>query len=148
MLARYKEASIPPALWLEQSLLAFRESLLDLCQPNRAPTHQPLERTTPHTNTIPTSDSNSNVSQSSLAQAASTKQILDNFNKLMTSCVVLRIENFTLYRVTTSGKKEMPKEFISGESEWRSKLYQFWQPMRMAVDSSDSLNKAMNMNSR
>lgn len=66
----------------------------------------------------------------------------------MTSCVVLRIENFTLYRVTTSGKKEMPKEFISGESEWRSKLYQFWQPMRMAVDSSDSLNKAMNMNSR
>lgn len=44
--------------------------------------------------------------------AAQTKQIIDN---LMTSCVVLRIENFTLYRVTTSGKKQMPKEFISGK---------------------------------
>lgn len=118
MCHRYKEASIPPALWLEQSLLAFRENLLDHCQPNRAPTHQPLERTSPQTGAttnIPASDSNSNVSQSSIAQATANKQILDNFNKLMTSCVVLRIENFTLYRVTTSGKKEMPKEFISGE---------------------------------
>lgn len=122
-LSRYKEASIPPALWLEQSLLAFRESLLDLCQPNRAPTHQPLERTSPQATNMPASDSNSNMNQSSLAQAAATKQILDNFNKLMTSCVVLRIENFTLYRVTTSGKKEMPKEFISGELSGEFRLF-------------------------
>lgn len=91
----------------------FRESLLDLYQPNRASAHAPLERSPQ--NTMPMSDSNSNMNQSSLAQAASTKQILDNLNKLMTSCVVLRIENFTLYRVTTSGKKNMPKEFISGK---------------------------------
>lgn len=104
---------MPPALWLEQSLNVFRESLLDLYQPNRASAHAPLERSPQ--NTMPSSDSNSNMNQSSLAQAASTKQILDNLNKLMTSCVVLRIENFTLYRVTTSGKKHMPKEFISGK---------------------------------
>lgn len=109
---KYKEASVPPALWLDQSLKSFRESLLDLCQPNRSATHSPLERT-PVTQS---SDNNSNIGiASSAAQAASTKQILDNLHKLMTSCVVLRIENFTLYRVSTAGKKQMPKEFISGK---------------------------------
>lgn len=108
--SRYKEAAVPPALWLESSLNTFRESLLDLCQPNRMPAHPPLERSSPQHNSGHTNDN-----KSSAAQAASTKQILDNFNKLMTACVVLRIENFTLYRVTTSGKKQMPKEFISGK---------------------------------
>lgn len=115
---RYKEAAVPPALWLEQSLNKFRESLLDLCQPNRAPTHAPLERSSPQhaSTTLPNSDSNSNMSNStSAAQAASVKQILDNLSKLMTSCVVLRIENFTLHRVTTAGKKQIRKEFISGK---------------------------------
>lgn len=110
---RYKEAAVPPALWLNSSLNAFRESLLDLCQPNRAPPHHPpLERSSPQHTT--SNDSFANLNKPSAAQAASTKQILDNFNKLMTACVVLRIENFMLYRVTTSGKKSMPKEFISG----------------------------------
>lgn len=118
---RYKEAAVPCALWLEQSLNAFRESLLDLCQPNRASAHPPLERSTaPQQNAGPSlNDTSSNAPRSSAsaaAQAASTKQILDNFNKLMSACVVLRIENFMLYRVTTSGKKSMPKEFISGEN--------------------------------
>ncbi|XP_055295755.1 bridge-like lipid transfer protein family member 3B isoform X2 [Sitodiplosis mosellana] len=112
---KYKEAAVPPALWLEQSLNAFRESLLNLCQPNRPPTHAPLERTSPQ-NTA-SNESFTNMNKPSAAQAASTKQILDNFNKLMTACVVLRIENFMLYRVTTSGKKSMPKEFISGDRE-------------------------------
>lgn len=40
---KYREANVPPALWLEQSLNAFREALLTLSQPNRT-THAPLER--------------------------------------------------------------------------------------------------------
>lgn len=111
---RYKEAAVPPALWLEHSLNSFRESLLDLCQPNRVSAHPPLERSSPQNPGSPINDNHSNSSKSNAAQAASTKQILDNFNKLMSACVVLRIENFMLYRVTTSGKKQMPKEFISG----------------------------------
>lgn len=111
---RYKEAAVPPALWLEQSLNSFRESLLDLCQPNRVPAHAPLERSSPQNPGSPSNDSHFGSPKSNAAQAASTKQILDNFNKLMSACVVLRIENFMLYRVTTSGKKQMPKEFISG----------------------------------
>lgn len=63
-----------------------------------------------------------NVAMSSSAAASPTHSdssptkriVLDHFNKLMTSCVILRIEDFTLYRVTTAVKKQMPKEFIAG----------------------------------
>ena len=111
---KYKEASVPPAMWLEQSLNNFKESLLTLSNPNRPPTHAPLERT-PN----PMNGSQSGASTPTQAQQMSSpmrKHVLDNFSKLMTTCVILRIEDFTLYRVTTSGKKQMPKEFISGES--------------------------------
>lgn len=40
---------------------------------------------------------------------------MESLNRLMTACVVVRIEDFTLYRVTTSGRKQMPKEFVSCE---------------------------------
>ncbi|KAJ8969015.1 hypothetical protein NQ317_007376 [Molorchus minor] len=33
----------------------------------------------------------------------------------MTTCVILRIDDFTLYKVTTSGKKQALKEFICGD---------------------------------
>lgn len=95
---------------------AFRESVLNLCQPNRTPPHAPLERSPQQSQ-----QQNDNISfnnGSSAAQAASKKQILDNLNKLMTSCVILRIEDFTLFRVTTSGKKQMPKELISGKLQF------------------------------
>lgn len=114
--AKYKEASVPPALWLEQSLNAFKESLLTLGNPNRPPNHAPLERT--GNGQQPTSTPSTPTSQSSQTGATSAsplkKQVLENFSKLMTSCVILRIEDFTLFRVTTSGKKQMPKEFVSG----------------------------------
>jgi hypothetical protein len=106
---KYKEASVPPAMWLEQSLNNFKESLLTLSNPNRPPNHAPLERTPPQPSPgTPTLNS-------SQAFSPMKKHVLDNFAKLMTSCVILRIEDFTLYRVTTSGKKAMPKEFVSGK---------------------------------
>lgn len=145
--SRYKEAAVPPALWLEQSLNAFRESLLDLCQPNRPPSHAPLERSSPQ---HPTQNGNfTNSNKPSAAQAASTKQILDNFNKLMTACVVLRIENFMLYRVTTSGKKSMPKEFISGtQSAFHSIFHHIFSPnLRTMFDDQIKINSFFNTKS-
>lgn len=41
--------------------------------------------------------------------------VISQLAKLMTSCVILRIEDFTLYRVTTPKRKQMPKDFISGK---------------------------------
>lgn len=49
------------------------------------------------------------------ASSPQRRRLAESFSKLMTACVVLRIEDFTLYRVTTSGKKQMPKEFVSCE---------------------------------
>ncbi|XP_055713176.1 bridge-like lipid transfer protein family member 3B isoform X2 [Phlebotomus papatasi] len=105
---KYKEASTPTALWLEQSINQFRESLLDLYQPNRPSSHAPLERTS----NTPGSRESVSIQESPIK-----KQVLDNLSKLMSACVILRIEDFTLYRVTTSGKKQMPKEFVSGDKD-------------------------------
>uniref|UniRef100_A0A8D8FPC2 UHRF1-binding protein 1-like n=2 Tax=Culex pipiens TaxID=7175 RepID=A0A8D8FPC2_CULPI len=136
---KYKEATVPPALWLEQSLNAFRESILNLTQPNRPPSHPSLERTTnlgqQQTTTLKTPSASASASGSqststntavntpntpgSLSAAASPikKHVMDNLSKLMCSCVIMKVEEFTLYRVTTSGNKQMPKEFISGDRD-------------------------------
>lgn len=42
------------------------------------------------------------------------KYVLDQLAKLMTTCIVLRINDFTFYQVTTSKRKAMPKEFVAG----------------------------------
>ncbi|XP_058981537.1 bridge-like lipid transfer protein family member 3B isoform X3 [Musca domestica] len=162
--AKYKEASSSPALWLKESLNAFREAVLNLSQPNRPSTHAPLERSTPNSpialnvsnlanlypskqqqqqqaTTTSTGSStptqfNSNPgsaagsagsgpgsagSSSQHSQSYQQKSILDNLAKLMSSCVILRIEDFQLYRVTTSGKKQMPKEFISAQHKRKTR---------------------------
>lgn len=108
---KYK-ASVPPAMWLEQSLNNFKETLLTLSNPNRAPTHAPLERTP---NPLNGNQSGASTPTQTPMPSPMRKHVLDNISKLMTSCVIVRMEDFTLYRVTTSGKKQMPKEFISGK---------------------------------
>ncbi|XP_014762165.2 UHRF1-binding protein 1 isoform X3 [Drosophila ananassae] len=148
--AKYKEASVAPALWLKESLNAFREAVLSLSQPNRPATHAPLERSAPASpimlnasmlgsqhgagnysngSSTPTAvggaggsgggsfGSGTASANSQLSQAAQQRSTLENLAKLMSSCVILRIEDFTLYRVTTSGKKAMPKEFVSGDKD-------------------------------
>ncbi|XP_052893682.1 bridge-like lipid transfer protein family member 3B [Anopheles moucheti] len=142
---KYREASIPPALWLEQSLNTFREAILNLSQPNRPPQHASLERTTnfgqqpaapaspapmghqrgastagvngtnqPPAQSVPGTP-NSGSSHSTVSPMK--KHVLDNLAKLMCACVVMKIEEFTLYRVTTSGNKQMPKEFVAADRD-------------------------------
>lgn len=40
--------------------------------------------------------------------------VLEQLAKLMTTCIIIRIDDFTLYKVTTTSRNPMPKEFISG----------------------------------
>ncbi|ALC39333.1 CG34126 [Drosophila busckii] len=140
--AKYKEASVAPALWLKESLNAFREAVLNLSQPNRPAMHAPLERSQPASpimlnaamlgsngSSTPTAlgaagsgynsagGSGTASASSQHTQATQQRSTLDNLAKLMSACVILRIEDFTLYRVTTSGKKQMPKEFVSGDKD-------------------------------
>ncbi|XP_049283262.1 UHRF1-binding protein 1-like isoform X2 [Anopheles funestus] len=142
---KYREASIPPAFWLKQSLNTFRETILNLSQPNRPPQHASLERTTnlgqqqatpaspapmghqrgastagtngtnqPATQSVPGTPT-SGSSHSTVSPMK--KHVLDNLAKLMCACVVMKIEEFTLYRVTTSGNKQMPKEFVAAQNK-------------------------------
>lgn len=118
---RYKEGSTPPAMWLEQSLNQFRETLLNYYQPNRATGHAPLERINNISNQAgresgaSTPSSSSTATGSTIASSPTRKSLLESLGKLMSACVVLKIEDFTVHRVTTADKKQMPKELISGE---------------------------------
>lgn len=135
---KYKEASIPPALWLEQSLNAFREAILNLIRPNQRVSHIRLGRTTNFGQQQQQQQQDMPKSATSGSQSTSTstavntpntpgslsaedspvkKHVLDNLAKLMCSCVIMKVEEFTLYRVTTSGNKQMPKEFIAGDRD-------------------------------
>lgn len=40
--------------------------------------------------------------------------VLDQLAKLMTTCIIIRIDDFTLYKVTTTSRNPIPKEFIAG----------------------------------
>lgn len=86
-----------------------------------------LSRTTPNQQHPVNPNISSNLPPSvpgTPSQSSPAKQIIaNNLAKLMTSCIILRIEDFTLYRVTTSGKKQMPKEFIAGNMSYRFNLF-------------------------
>lgn len=40
--------------------------------------------------------------------------VLEQLAKLMTTCIIIRIDDFTLYKVTTTSRNPLPKEFITG----------------------------------
>lgn len=110
--AQYRNPSIPHAQWLEQSLNSFRTRFFDLLERNKAQ-HTPLSRA----NKIPSQQGDS--PQSPEAKKAQSPTQVKNYvakqlAKLMTTCVIIRIEDFALYKVTTSGKKQALREFIAG----------------------------------
>ncbi|MPC73005.1 hypothetical protein E2C01_067321 [Portunus trituberculatus] len=41
--------------------------------------------------------------------------VATQLKKLMSSCCVLRVNDFCVYRVSTSKRKQTPKEFVSGK---------------------------------
>lgn len=41
--------------------------------------------------------------------------VLEQLAKLMTTCIVIRVDDFTLYKVTTASRKPVPKEFVLGK---------------------------------
>lgn len=106
--ARYKESGdAVPAQWLAQAHAAFRTSLLHMID-------------TPFHGTAAGQDS-PQVTRSATPSPSSLNPlkayISQQFSKLMTSCVILRVEDFTLYRVTTSSKMHSPRPFVKGDRE-------------------------------
>lgn len=62
----------------------------------------------------------------SLSSNESKKLLEMKLNKLMTTSVVIRVEDFTVYRVTTSGKKQVLKEFLCGKDLYNTVNYIFY----------------------
>lgn len=51
--------------------------------------------------------------------------VLEQLAKLMTTCIIIRIDDFTLYKVTTTSRNPIPKEFITGITYFLYIIYTF-----------------------
>ncbi|XP_033218279.1 UHRF1-binding protein 1-like [Belonocnema kinseyi] len=128
--ALYKESSTPHSQWLQQSLNAFRGKFMDLIDSGRTQ-HSPLTRTQGNASESSAKSSGDESDKPSLQSSGSQDRkpstqpsgnpvknhVLEQLAKLMTTCIVIRIDDFTLYKVTTSTRKPTPKEFVSGDKD-------------------------------
>jgi len=91
--------------WLHQALQTFKISLMETLSASSM--HTPLTRTQPQGSSQYQSGTEHNV-----VKDAVTSQL----GKLMSTCLVLIIQDFRLFRVTTSSKRTAPLPFISSKS--------------------------------
>ncbi|KYN40299.1 UHRF1-binding protein 1-like protein [Trachymyrmex septentrionalis] len=141
--AKYRENVTPHNQWLQQSLSSFRSQFMDLIDSGRTQ-HSPLTRSQGNItdfayysilfkagSTIKGSKEHlekSNQPQNSNVTSSEQKKsqhpsgnpvknyVLEQLAKLMTTCIIIRIDDFTLYKVTTTSRNPMPKEFISAQT--------------------------------
>ncbi|CAG4990381.1 unnamed protein product [Colias eurytheme] len=124
----YREAATPHSQWLSQALSSFCASLLDLLDPRPiTPSHKTASNPERNEETMPNgvshkpSATSSNTSTAptshTTSQASPTRtRILQQLGKLMTTCLVLRIDDFTVYKVSTGSKtRESPRPLVSAE---------------------------------
>ncbi|XP_076544408.1 bridge-like lipid transfer protein family member 3B isoform X4 [Osmia lignaria lignaria] len=131
--AKYKENATPHSQWLQQSLTSFRSQFMDLIDSGRTQ-HSPLSRSQGNVTVSNTKGSGENLEKGNQAQntnATTNEQkksqhpsgnpvknyILEQLAKLMTTCIIIRIDDFTLYKVTTTSRNPVPKEFVTGDKD-------------------------------
>lgn len=112
-----------PALWAQAALAQFKTLLTDTLNSSRS-THTPLARAPPHTlHDAPYQTPGGRPGPGpgeggGGAQSTPLKNVVAaQLRKLMSSCCVLRVNDFCVYRVSTSKRKQAPKEFISGDKD-------------------------------
>ncbi|XP_011309314.1 UHRF1-binding protein 1-like [Fopius arisanus] len=127
--AKYKENATPHAQWLQQSLNAFRGQFMDLIDIGQS--HGPSKRvSTDHSDEKKQGweEKRKSMDQQSSLISSETKKtqpsgnvvknfVLEQLSTLMTTCIVIRINDFTVYKVTTSTRKPTTKEFITGDRD-------------------------------
>ncbi|XP_051166558.1 UHRF1-binding protein 1-like isoform X3 [Leptopilina boulardi] len=128
--ALYKESAVPHSQWLQQSLNAFRGQFMDLIDSGRTQ-HSPLTRTQANASGNSMKSSGDESDKPSLQSSGSQEKkpssqpsgnpvknhVLEQLAKLMTTCIVIRVDDFTLYKVTTATRKPIPKEFVLGDKD-------------------------------
>ncbi|XP_078033470.1 bridge-like lipid transfer protein family member 3B isoform X1 [Augochlora pura] len=130
--AKYRENTTRHSQWLQQSLSSFRSQFMDLIDSGRTQ-HSPLTRSQGNVAVSSTKGSGENLEKSNQTQNANVfsndqkksqhpsgnpvkNYILEQLAKLMTTCIIIRIDDFTLYKVTTTSRNPVPKEFITAQS--------------------------------
>ncbi|XP_063865478.1 bridge-like lipid transfer protein family member 3B isoform X1 [Scylla paramamosain] len=107
-----------PAVWAHAALAQFKTLLTDTLNSSRS-SHTPLARAPPHTRHDTPHQSSSGRTAATppgdgVAQVSPLKGVVaTQLKKLMSSCCVLRVNDFCVYRVSTSKRKQTPKEFVS-----------------------------------
>ncbi|XP_014283394.1 bridge-like lipid transfer protein family member 3B [Halyomorpha halys] len=109
---RYDQENSLHLQWLNAAQNSFKNSLLQLIDiSNKKSTQKSSE------NKKEEEYMSFEKNYESLPSSHSVKKyVIDNLAKVMTSCVVIRVEDFTMYKVTTV-TKQTPKEFIKGDKE-------------------------------
>ncbi|KAG9437276.1 UHRF1-binding protein 1 isoform X3 [Apis mellifera carnica] len=133
--AKYKENATPHSQWLQQSLSSFRSQFMDLIDSGRTQ-HSPLIRSQGNVTVNNTKGIGENLEKNNQAQNVNAitheqkksqhpsgnpvkNYILEQLAKLMTTCIIIRIDDFTLYKVTTTSRNPIPKEFVTGTDNIR-----------------------------
>ncbi|XP_053616244.1 bridge-like lipid transfer protein family member 3B [Plodia interpunctella] len=127
----YREAATPHSQWLSQALSSFCTTLLDTldprpltpsnkppCQPDnkKEKSEEPLSNGINHNQPSASSTPSANTTTSHSQASPTRTRILEQLGKLMTTCLVLRVDDFTVYKVSTGSKsREAPRPLISAE---------------------------------
>ncbi|KPJ06995.1 UHRF1-binding protein 1-like [Papilio machaon] len=124
----YREAATPHSQWLSQALSTFCTALLDTLDPrpltpsnkqqsNQEKTEAPVSNGLNHKTTATSPQTAHNPSTNVTSQPSPTRtRILQQLSKLMTTCLVLRIDDFTVNKVSTGSKsRETPRPLVSAE---------------------------------
>ncbi|XP_076255690.1 bridge-like lipid transfer protein family member 3B isoform X1 [Rhynchophorus ferrugineus] len=112
----YNTTSVPHTMWQEQALASFKSKFMDLIDKHKVQ-HTPLTRASKNQTepSSPNALSPDNKKTLSPSQKEIKRRLELQLNKLMTTCVVMRVDDFSIYKVTTSGKKQSLKEFLCGD---------------------------------
>ncbi|XP_026318021.1 UHRF1-binding protein 1-like isoform X2 [Hyposmocoma kahamanoa] len=123
----YRESATPHSQWLSQALSSFCGTLLESLDPRPiAPSNktsqserveEPMSNGISHKPASQLSASTAPSNANATSQASPTRtRILQQLGKLMTTCLVLRIDDFTIYKVSTGSKsRETPRPLVSAE---------------------------------
>ncbi|XP_050307973.1 UHRF1-binding protein 1-like [Anthonomus grandis grandis] len=109
----YNASSVPHTMWQEHALGLFKTKFMDLFLKNEMQ-HTPLSRK-PKMEPQRSATSPETPKHPSPSYKEVKRRLEFQLNKLMTTSVVMRVFDFIVYRVTTSGKKQVLKEFVSGD---------------------------------
>ncbi|XP_076181630.1 bridge-like lipid transfer protein family member 3B isoform X2 [Ptiloglossa arizonensis] len=128
----YKENATPHSQWLQQSLSSFRSQFMDLIDSGRTQ-HSPLTRSQGNVTVNNTKGSGENLEKGNQVPNANTTSheqkksqhpsgnpvknyILEQLAKLMTTCIIIRIDDITLFKVTTTSRNPISKELVTAQT--------------------------------